>query len=187
MTIMPGYALIEMDEYFPETGDIIAPEITTARRSNTGIIRVITPSARDLRCYGKSLPRVDDRVLVDHSQGYQHDGNIYIYRLTVMVPVQGKRKRSAEPVLIAVIEGEFTAKPVEQEIERCRFCGPAVRGGTGQAMILQPGEKGEMVCPRCHCNRYGRVPDDAVTVSDDELGEFQEGLRRRELAAAGRR
>jgi len=179
MTIMPGYALIEMDQYFPTTGLIIAPEPSQDRRSLTGTIRVITPRPRDIACLGQ-IPSPGDRVLLAANYGVETTGGVFIYPITARERRDGRRgKRRDVPVILAILEGEGSAAPIEQAIERCRHCGPAVADSSKQGMILQPGENGELVCPRCGKNRYGRVPEDRVDVSDAEVEEFQDGLRRR--------
>ena len=149
LTPLPGYALIRLEGHFQDTGSIIIPEKYKSKRGYIGVI--------------EAIKHKDDRKH-DLKQGH---------RVAVMAlggtPLPGTdlHRFPIEHVL-AILPDAAAVSTIESDNPRCRFCGDAK--GSGQNVMLTPGPKGRLYCPRCSMDQYGiKVDPFEMPPMSDEL------------------
>lgn len=166
LRLSPGYVTVQHDPTYADNvaGILFLPDSAQDYKAQTGVIVDIEMRPVDNRANGCEL-HVGDRVLCPMLSGVCIDEKerLWTYRLSY-----GKGKHACA-VLLATLDPAASVEATQQ-IQRCRYCGPAVQGSTGNNMILVDG-----VCPRCGKDDQGRKPrDKAMDVSDEEVGHFRE-------------
>lgn len=163
---LPGFAIIELEALFKNTGNLVIPERYKNAPHIVGKIIVINMRPVDIRFFQEELIP-GERVIVTPLGGRHVEDNNWLYPVTLeRKDIHGRKYRDSG--IMALIRDDVEVSAHTQEIERCAFCGPA-RSGSNQNVIMVNGG-----CPRCGKNKHGEVPDTSLKVTDAEVERFEE-------------
>lgn len=159
LTLLPGTSLVEIEGAAEKyQGPVIIPERLKNAPSRVGRVVNSNMTGKDRAFLG-----VDDltgkRVIVVPGLGQIVSGNRYLYHNLheFKDPQSGRRMR--ETPFRAIIDDRADVSATEENsVKRCRFCGPAKAGAeTRNGLILVPGPKGIMHCPKCKRSEDGSI------------------------------
>lgn len=167
---LPGYMIVKLESLYKDTGLIEIPERFKAARHVIATIVEFSMRSIDRRALGTEL-KIGNRIITTLSGGRHLSEDMWMYPITLIRRDINNRKYR-DSGIEAIVSDTVDLSAHSQEIERCQFCGDA-QSGIHQNMIMVDG-----VCPRCGKDKYGKIPDKSLKVSDEERERFKQSQRR---------
>lgn len=166
---LPGYALVEPEQKYTDTGLIALPEKYSRKKKAVARVKKWKPEFR-LRCghcggiqhYRGSCAHCQRRdrlraISTGQTAPFNADitGSRVLYLEHAVARITDDLYRIPIDSILAILPDDLNLDDAGDEQKRCRFCGPAREGSPNGMMLLPKG--GKLVCPRCKMDENGMV------------------------------